>query len=214
MGKYPNFILTKNVKKMKGTKNIGLLLILGLVLILGVWGCSGYNGVIKEDENVKKAWSNVETEYQKRASLTEQLVNTVKGAADFERKTLQDVIEARSKATGVNISADNLTPENIAKFQAAQGELSGALSRLMVVVERYPDLKANQNFLNLQTSLEGMGNSISSAQRTFNEAVNGYNVKVRSFPVNLLAGMFGFKAKEGFKAEAGAEKAPDVKFEF
>ncbi len=199
---------------MKGTKNIGLLAILGLVLILGVWGCNGYNGVVKQDENVKKTWNNVETEYQKRADLTEQLVNTVKGAADFERKTLQDVIEARSKATGVNISADNLTPENIAKFQAAQGELTGALSRLMVVVERYPDLKANQNFLNLQTSLEGMANGINSAQRTFNEAVNGYNVKVRSFPMNILAGMFGFKAKEGFKAEEGANKAPDVKFEF
>ena len=199
---------------MKGTKNIGLFIVLGLLLILVFWGCSGYNGLIKQDEAVKKSWSNVETEYQKRADLTDQLVNTVKGAADFERKTLQDVIEARSKATSVNVSADNLTPENIAKFQQAQGELTGALSRLMVVVERYPDLKANQNFLNLQTSLEQMANGISSAQRNFNEAVNGYNVKVRSFPMNIFAGMFGFKAKEGFKAEEGANKKPDIKFDF
>ncbi len=199
---------------MKGVRNLSLLIILGLVVVLVFWGCNGYNGVVSQDENVKKAWNNVNTEYQKRADLTDQLVNTVKGAADFERKTLQDVIEARSKATSVNVSAENLTPENIAKFQQAQGELTGALSRLMVVVERYPDLKANQNFLQLQTSLEGIANDVRSSQRTFNEAVNTYNVKVRSFPMNLLAGMFGFKAKEGFKAEAGAEKRPDVKFEF
>ena len=199
---------------MKGVKNIGLLIVLGLVLILGIWGCSGYNGLVKQDEAVKKSWSNVETEYQKRADLTDQLVKTVQGAADFERNTLQDVIEARAKATGINVSADNLTPENIARFQEAQGELTGALNRLMVVVERYPDLKANQNFLNLQTSLEQMANGISSAQRNFNEAVNAYNVKVRSFPTNLFAGMFGFKSREGFKAEEGANKAPDVNFDF
>lgn len=199
---------------MKGVKNIGLLIVLGLVLILGIWGCSGYNGLVKQDEAVKKSWSNVETEYQKRADLTDQLVKTVQGAADFERKTLQDVIEARAKATGINVSADNLTPENIARFQEAQGELTGALSRLMVVVERYPDLKANQNFLNLQTSLEQMANGINAAQRNFNEAVNAYNVKVRSFPTNLFAGMFGFKSREGFKAEEGANKAPDVNFDF
>lgn len=199
---------------MKGVRNLSLLIILGLVVILVFWGCNGYNGVVSQDENVKKAWNNVNTEYQKRADLTDQLVNTVKGAADFERKTLQDVIEARSKATSVNVSAENLTPENIAKFQQAQGELTGALSRLMVVIERYPDLKANQNFLQLQTSLEGIANDVRSSQKIFNEAVNTYNVKVRSFPMNLLAGMFGFKAKEGFKAEAGAEKRPDVKFDF
>ncbi|HMR92520.1 MAG TPA: LemA family protein [Chitinophagaceae bacterium] len=199
---------------MKGVKNIGLLIVLGLILILGIWGCSGYNGLVKQDEAVKKSWSNVETEYQKRADLTDQLVKTVQGAADFERNTLQDVIEARAKATGINVSADNLTPENIARFQEAQGELTGALNRLMVVVERYPDLKANQNFLNLQTSLEQMANGINAAQRNFNEAVNAYNVKVRSFPTNLFAGMFGFKSREGFKAEEGANKAPDVNFDF
>lgn len=198
---------------MKG-KSLTWIIVLVVIVIFGFMGCNGYNGVIKQDENVKKAWGNVEVEYQKRADLTQQLINTVQGAADFERKTLTDVIEARSKATGVNVSADNLTPENIAKFQEAQSQLTGALSRLMVVVERYPDLKANQNFLQLQSSLEGMANGINNAQRTFNEAVNNYNVKVRSFPMNLLAGMFGFKAKEGFKAEEGANKAPDVKFNF
>jgi LemA protein len=198
---------------MKG-KSLTLIIVLVVIVIIGFMGCNGYNGVIKQDESVKKAWGNVEVEYQKRADLTQQLINTVQGAADFERKTLTDVIEARSKATGVNISADSLTPENVAKFQQAQSQLTGALSRLMVVVERYPDLKANQNFLQLQTSLEGMANGINNAQRTFNEAVNNYNVKVRSFPMNILAGMFGFKAKEGFKAEEGANKAPDVKFNF
>lgn len=198
---------------MKG-KSLTWIIVLVVIVIIGFMGCNGYNGVIKQDENVKKAWGNVEVEYQKRADLTQQLINTVQGAADFERKTLTDVIEARAKATGVNVSADNLTPENVAKFQEAQSQLTGALSRLMVVVERYPDLKANQNFLQLQTSLEGMANGINNAQRTFNSAVNDYNVKVRSFPMNILAGMFGFKAKEGFKAEEGANKAPDVKFNF
>lgn len=198
---------------MKG-KSLIWIIVLVVIVIIGFMGCNGYNGVIKQDENVKKAWGNVEVEYQKRADLTQQLINTVQGAADFERKTLTDVIEARAKATGVNVSADNLTPENVAKFQEAQSQLTGALSRLMVVVERYPDLKANQNFLQLQTSLEGMANGINNAQRTFNSAVNDYNVKVRSFPMNIFAGMFGFKAKEGFKAEEGANKAPDVKFNF
>lgn len=198
---------------MKG-KSLIWIIVLVVIVIIGFMGCNGYNGVIKQDENVKKAWSNVEVEYQKRADLTQQLINTVQGAADFERKTLTDVIEARAKATGVNVSADNLTPENVAKFQEAQSQLTGALSRLMVVVERYPDLKANQNFLQLQTSLEGMANGINNAQRTFNSAVNDYNVKVRSFPMNIFAGMLGFKAKEGFKAEEGANKAPDVKFNF
>ncbi len=198
---------------MKG-KSLTWIIVLAVLAIVGFMGCNGYNGIVKQDENVKKAWGNVEVEYQKRADLTQQLINTVQGAADFERKTLTDVIEARSKATGINVSADDLTPENVAKFQEAQSQLTGALSRLMVVVERYPDLKANQNFLQLQTSLESMANGINNAQRTFNTAVNDYNVKVRSFPMNIFAGMFGFKAKEGFKAEEGANKAPDVKFNF
>ena len=197
---------------MKGTRNLTLLIILGLVLILGVWGCNGYNGVIKQDENVKKAWNNVNTEYQKRGDLVDQLVNTVKGAANFEQTTLTNLVEARAKATSVNLTADQLTPENIAKFQAAQSQLSGSLSRLLAVVENYPDLKATQNFQQLQGQLEGIENDVRNSRKTFNEAINTYNVKVRSFPVNMLAGIFGFKAKEGFKADEGAEKAPKVQF--
>ena len=197
---------------MKGTRNLTLLVILGLVLILGVWGCNGYNGVVKQDENVKKAWGNVNTEYQKRGDLVDQLVSTVKGAANFEQTTLTNLVEARAKATSVNLTADQLTPENIAKFQAAQSQLSGSLSRLLAVVENYPDLKATQNFQQLQGQLEGIENDVRNSRKTFNESINTYNVKVRSFPVNLLAGMFGFKAKEGFKADEGAEKAPKVQF--
>lgn len=197
---------------MKGTRNLPLLIILGLVLILGVWGCNGYNGVVKQDENVKKAWNNVSTEYQRRGDLVDNLVSTVKGAANFEKTTLTELVEARAKATSVNLTADQLTPENIAKFQAAQSQLSGSLSRLLAVVENYPDLKATENFKQLQGQLEGIENDVRNSRKTFNEAINAYNVKVRTFPVNLLAGMFGFKAKEGFKADEGAEKAPKVQF--
>lgn len=197
---------------MKGTRNLPLLIILGLVLILGVWGCNGYNGVVKQDENVKKAWNNVSTEYQRRGDLVDNLVSTVKGAANFEKTTLTELVEARAKATSVNLTADQLTPENIAKFQAAQSQLSGSLSRLLAVVENYPDLKATENFKQLQGQLEGIENDVRNSRKTFNEAINTYNVKVRTFPVNLLAGMFGFKAKEGFKADEGAEKAPKVQF--
>lgn len=197
---------------MKGMRNLSILIILGLVLILGVWGCSGYNGLVKQDENVKKSWSNVEAEYQKRYDLVDNLVNTVKGAANFEQETLTRVVEARAKASSINLSADQLTPENISKFQAAQGELSGALSRLLVTVERYPELKATQNFLQLQGQLDGIENDVRNSRRLFNEAINTYNTKVRSFPMNLFAGMFGFSKKEGFEADQGAEKAPKVEF--
>ena len=193
-------------------KRTGLLILIGILVILGVWGCNGYNGLVKQDENVKKAWNNVQTEYQNRSDLVGNLVNTVKGAANFEQETLTKLVEARSKATSVNINADNLTPEKIAEFQAAQGQLSGALSRLLAVVENYPDLKATQNFTQLQGQLEGIENSIKNSRKVFNEAINVYNTKVRSFPMNILGGMFGFKSKEGFKADAGAEKAPEVKF--
>lgn len=196
---------------MKG-RNIGLIVVAAVILIFVFWGCSGYNGIVKQDEQVKTAWNNVNTEYQKRADLVDNLVNTVKGAADFERETLTGVVEARAKASSVNLTADQLTPENMAKFQEAQGQLSGALSRLLVTVERYPELKANQNFLQLQGQLEGIENDIRNSRRTFNETVNTYNIKVRSFPMNFFAGMFGFKQREGFKADEGAEKAPKVQF--
>lgn len=197
---------------MKGTRNLSLLVILGLVLIMGVWGCSGYNGLIKQDENVKKTWNNVQAEYQKRYDLVDNLVNTVKGAANFEQETLTKVIEARAKASSINLNADQLTPENLTKFQEAQSELSGSLSRLLVTVERYPELKATQNFLQLQGQLDGIENDVRNSRRLFNEATNTYNTKVRSFPMNFFAGMFGFSAKEGFKAEEGADKAPKVQF--
>lgn len=197
---------------MKGTKNLALIIILAIVLIVGFMGCSGYNGLVKQDEEVKRTWNNVNTEYQKRADLVDNLVNTVKGAANFEKETLTQLVEARAKATSINLTADQLTPENMAKFQQAQGQMSGALSRLLAVVENYPDLKANQNFLKLQGQLEGIENDIRGSRRTFNDAINVYNTKVRSFPMNFFAGMFGFKAKEGFKADEGAEKAPKVQF--
>jgi len=197
---------------MKGTKNLGWLILIGLILILGVWGCSGYNGLVKQDEVVKNTWNNVNTEYQKRADLVDNLVNTVKGAANFEKETLTGLVEARAKATSVNFTADQLTPENMAKFQQAQGQMTGALSRLLAVVENYPDLKATENFKQLQGQLEGIENDIRGSRRTFNDAINTYNTKVRSFPTNIFAGMFGFKAKEGFKADEGAEKAPKVQF--
>lgn len=196
---------------MKG-KNITLFVIIGIVLILLAWGCGGYNGLVKEEENVKKEWSNVETAYQNRADLVDNLVATVKGAADFEQKTLTDVVEARAKATSVNVNADNLTPEKIAEFQNAQGQLTGALSRLLVTVEAYPTLRATENFSRLQAQLEGIENGILVSRRSFNEAVNSYNVKLRSFPMNIFGAMFGFSKKEGFKAEEGAEKAPKVDF--
>lgn len=194
-------------------KNIGTLVILGILVIVGFLGCNGYNGIIKQDEAVKKAWGNVETEYQNRADLVQNLVNTVKGAANFEQQTLTAVVEARAKATSVQINADNLTPEKIAEYQAAQSQLSGSLSRLLATVEAYPQLKATENFTQLQGQLEGIENGIKASRKTFNEAVNLYNTKVRSFPMNLLAGMFGFSAKEGFKADAGAEKKVDVNFD-
>ncbi|KAK6033615.1 LemA family protein [Ostertagia ostertagi] len=151
-------------------------------------------------------------EYQNRSDLVGNLVNTVKGAANFEQETLTKLVEARAKATSVNVNADNLTPENMAKFQQAQGELTGSLSRLLAVVENYPDLKATQNFTQLQNQLEGIEGNIKNARMQFNNEINTYNTKVRSFPMNLLAGMFGFSQKEGFKADPGSENAPKVDF--
>jgi LemA protein len=197
---------------MKGTRNLTLLIIGAIVLIFVVWGCGGYNGLVKQDENVKNAWNNVNSEYQKRSDLVGNLVNTVKGAANFEQTTLTKVVEARAKATSINLTADQLTPENIARFQQAQTQLSGSLGRLLAVAENYPDLKATQNFQQLQGQLEGIENDIRNSRRNYNDAVNIYNTKVRSFPMNMLSGMFGFSKKEGFKADEGAEKAPKVQF--
>lgn len=194
------------------SRNLVLIVVVAFVLILGGCGCNGYNKMINLDEDVKAKWANVQSDYQRRSDLIPNLVNTVKGAANFEQETLTGVIEARAKATSVNINAGDLTPEKMAQFQQAQGELSGALSRLLVTVERYPELKANQNFMDLQKQLEGTENRIKVSRNDFNSAVQGYNSTVRRFPNNLFAGMFGFKVRDGFKADPGAERAPEVKF--
>ncbi|MEO5943214.1 MAG: LemA family protein [Ferruginibacter sp.] len=192
---------------------VGVIVLIVVLAIVGFAGCSGYNGLVKQDEAVKKAWNNVQTEYQNRSDLVGNLVNTVKGAANFEQNTLTAVVEARAKATSVNINADNLTPEKIAEFQAAQGQLTGSLSRLLATVEAYPTLKATENFKQLQGQLEGIENNIKNSRKVFNDEINIYNTKVRSFPMNILGGLFGFHAKEGFKADAGAEKKVDVNFD-
>ena len=194
-------------------KRTGLLIVLGVLVILVFWGCGGYNGLVKQDESVKKAWNNVQTEYQNRSDLVGNLVKTVKGAANFEQNTLTAVVEARAKATSVNINAENLTPEKMAEFQAAQGQLTGSLSRLLATVEAYPTLKATEGFMKLQTQLEGIENNIKNSRKVFNDEINTYNTKVRSFPMNILGGMFGFHAKEGFKSDPGAEKKVDVNFD-
>lgn len=185
--------------------------VIAALLVYSMSGCS-YNSMVQLDENVKGKWAGVQSDYQRRADLIPNLVNTVKGAADFEKSTLTAVINARSKATGINISADDLTPENIQKFQAAQDQLSGSLSRLLAVAESYPTLKANQNFLELQAQLEGTENRIKVARNDFNDAVKQFNTSVRSFPANITAKIFGFKEKGYFEAAAGAQNAPTVQF--
>ncbi len=188
-----------------------LVALCGLFALVSLNSC-GYNTMVSQDENVKGKWAQVENAYQRRADLVPNLVNTVKGAAKHEESTLTAVVEARAKAASVTINADDLSEENIAKFQKVQDEFSGSLSRLLASVEAYPDLKANQNFLELQAQLEGTENRISTERRSYNEAVQQYNTTVRSFPNNLMAGMFGFKAKGTFTAAPGSDKAPTVSF--
>ncbi len=189
-------------------------LIYGIALFLAVTSFSscGYNSMVALDESVKSQWAQVENVYQRRSDLIPNLVNTVKGYANFEQETLTKVIEARAKATSVTVDPAKLTPESIQQFQAAQGQLSQSLGRLLVTVEKYPDLKANQNFLELQSQLESTENRISNERMKFNEVTQQYNSKIRSFPNNLTASMFGFTAKGYFKGEAGTEKAPKVEF--
>jgi LemA protein len=189
-----------------------LLIGLGILLIIGLWLKSTYNGFIPKDESVKKAWADVQSQYQRRSDLIGNLVNTVKGAANFEKTTLTDVIEARAKATQTIVDPSNITPEKLKEFQAAQSGLSGAMSRLMMVTENYPQLKANQNFLDLQTQLEGTENRVTRARDVFNESVMDFNNSIRTFPANVIAGMFHFNSKVGFEAEEGAKKAPKVDF--
>jgi len=189
---------------------IGVILVLLVILVLS--GVSTYNGLVSREEGVSAQWAQVESVYQRRADLIPNLVETVKGYANFERQTLTEVIEARAKATSVTVNPENLNAESLKQFQESQNGLSSALARLMVVVERYPDLKANQNFLELQSQLEGTENRISVERKKFNETAQSYNTYIRKFPKNIFAGMFGFDKKAYFEAEQGAEKAPDVKF--
>ena len=192
---------------------IGVFVFLGLIVLIGfLTSISTYNKMVQYDENVTNAWSQVENQYQRRADLIPNLVNTVKGYADFEQETLTQVIEARAKATSVNITAENLNEQTMAQFQQAQDGLSSALSRLMVVVEKYPDLKANQNFLELQAQLEGTENRIANERMKFNETTKTYNVYIRKFPARIFASLYGFDQKPYFEAAQGAEKAPEVKF--
>lgn len=193
---------------------IPVIIIVVIVFGLYSWAKGVNNTAITLNENISEAWGNVETSYQRRNDLIGNLVKTVKGAADFEKSTLDAVITARSKATSVTIDPTNITPEQLNQFNQAQGGLSSALSRLLVTVERYPDLKANQNFLKLQDELASTENQILTARTRFNEAVKPYNNHIKVFPNNLLAGMFGFSEKAYFKAEEGADKAPEVEFDF
>ncbi len=190
----------------------GWIVIVVIVVLAALWGVTAYNGFVRQEEGVKQAWAQVENQYQRRADLIPNLVNTVKGYAAHESSTLEGVMEARARATQVTVNPDNLTPEAIAQYQAAQGQVGSALGRLMAVAENYPDLKANQNFLELQAQLEGTENRIAVERQRFNETVQGYNTSLRRFPGNIFAGMFGFKARGYFEAQQGAATAPTVQF--
>ena len=193
-------------------KHLGWIIPVVIVVIIVMWGIGGYNGMVTLDEGVQNKWADVETQYQRRADLIPNLVNTVKGYAAHESETLESVVKARSEASSVKVDPQNITPEKLAEYQKAQSGVSSALGRLMVIVEKYPDLKANQNFLELQSQLEGTENRINTARRDFNDAAKGFNTEIRRFPKNILAGMFGFEKKAYFEAEKGAEKAPEVQF--
>jgi len=206
--------ILKVVKMKKGcliSIIIGAVLAL-IVLSVVIWGTRVYNTMVTMNEGVTSQWGNVETSYQRRSDLIPNFVNTVKGAANFEQTTLTQVIEARAKATSVTIDPTKMTPESMAQFQQAQGQVSSALGRLMVVMEQYPELKATQNFRDLQVELEGTENRISVERRKFNEVAQGFNTYIKRFPQNFIAGMFGFAAKPYFEASEGAEKAPVVTF--
>ncbi|MCY2685897.1 LemA family protein [Salinimicrobium sp. TH3] len=191
------------------------VLIIGAIL-LGIYllTVGKYNTAVERQENAKTAWSQVESAYQRRSDLIPNLVNTVKGAADFERETLTDVIEARANATSVQVDADNLTQEQLQQFQQAQGQVSSALSRLLVTVERYPELRATSNFQQLQSQLEGTENRINVERNRYNQEVRDYNTYIRKFPNNVIVGMYGFERMPLYEADAGSEDAPDVDFDF
>lgn len=193
-------------------KNKGLIITVVVIALVALWGISSYNGLVSMDENVSNQWANVETQYQRRSDLIPNLVNTVKGYAKHESETLESVMAARSQATQVKIDPSNCTPQQLAAYQKAQGDVTTALGKLLAITENYPDLKANQNFLELQSQLEGTENRINVARKDFNDTAKKYNTSLRRFPRNIIASMFGFEKRAYFEAEAGAEKAPKVEF--
>lgn len=193
-------------------KRLGLFITFGVAIVIALSAVSGYNTLVTMDEGVQGKWADVETQYQRRADLIPNLVNTVKGYAAHEKETLAEVVQARSEATSMKIDPTNMTAEQLAQYQQAQNGVSSALGKLLVVVEKYPDLKANQNFLELQAQLEGTENRITVSRRNFNDAARIYNTAIRRFPKNILASIFGFEKKAYFEAEQGAEQAPQVEF--
>lgn len=197
---------------MNKPKNLTAIIIAAVALLLVLWGVSGYNGIVEMDENVNNQWANVEAQYQRRTDLIPNLVSTVKGYAAHEKSTLEAVMQARSQATQVKIDPANCTPEQLATYQKAQGDVTTALGKLLAITENYPQLKANENFMELQSQLEGTENRITVARRDFNAAAKEYNTVIRKFPKNIIASIGGFEKHNYFEAEAGAEKAPKVEF--
>ncbi len=192
-------------------KRSGLLILIGILVILGFWGCNGYNGLVTADQDVKKVWSNVETNYQRRTDLYSSIIKTVEASANFEKSTLQAVVEARAKATAINVDIND--PASLEAYQKAQANLQGSFSRLIASFEAYPDLKTTAAFRDFQTQIEGTENRINIARQDYNKSIEGYNLKVKRFPKSILAGLFGFKEKPFYKADAGSEKNPDIKFD-
>ena len=197
---------------MKKPKNMGLIIVIAVVAIIVMWGIGGYNSLVSMDENVNNKWANVETQYQRRSDLIPNLVNTVKGYATHEKSTLEAVMQARSQATQVRIDPANCTPGQLAAYQKAQGDVTTALGKLLSITQNYPQLKANENFLELQSQLEGTAHRLNVARNASNDTATEYNVAIRRFPKSILASMFGFEKHNYFEAEAGAEKAPKVEF--
>lgn len=192
-------------------KRSGLLILLAIVVVLGFLGCNSYNGLVTADQSVKKAWSNVETNYQRRTDLYSSVISTIEGSANFEKSTLREVLEARSKATSIQVNIDD--PASLAAYQQAQAQLQGSFSKLLAVVENYPDLKTTAAFRDFQAQIEGTENRINIARQDYNKTVEDYNLKVKRFPNNIFAVIFGYKEKPFYKSDAGSEKAPDVKFD-
>lgn len=189
-----------------------VIAIIAVIVILIIWCVTKYNGIVTKEESVSTAWGNVEVQYQRRADLIPNLVNTVKGYATHEKETLEGVVAARAKATQITVDPENLTSEKLSAYQKAQGDVTAALGKLLAITENYPQLKANENFSELQAQLEGTENRISESRRVFNNAVQDYNLAIRRFPGNIVAGVFGYEKKARFEAAEGAEKAPEVKF--